>query len=205
MPTLAKAQVKRKTFVAREDLIDRLSAVAKNKGYSLYSLINEIFEIFLKAEEAGLDLRNIIETSRTFENAKRAGFILGLESLWYAMADIVYKKALDEAKESWFQAGVWFAKRYLAVENADSGSLEDFLLYMKLFAWNISELRIDKVDEKVYLTLFGPRFSASFTELFKAFLYGLFDGYGYKVIREDVCRGVIRLEAVDKNGKETAR
>lgn len=194
-----KDKFKRKTFVAREDLIDCLSRVAKNKGCSLYSLVNEVFEVFLKAEDAGLDLRRVLENFWIFEKAKRAGFILGLESLWYDMADLVHETAFDKALKSWFEAGVWFAKRYSVMEGARS--LEASICYLRCLAWNISELNVERVNGCVHLSLVCPKFTVAFTQLFKSFLCGLLDSYGYMVVEEEVGRGIIRLEAVEKNGE----
>lgn len=41
----------------------------------------------------GIDLRRVLDEREVLENAKRAGFILGLESLWYSLADLAYEKA----------------------------------------------------------------------------------------------------------------
>ena len=46
-------KIRRKTFAAREDLIERASEVAKQKGFSLYAFVNEILELTLQAEEMG--------------------------------------------------------------------------------------------------------------------------------------------------------
>ena len=87
-------KVKRKSLFAREDLVNRLSSIAKQHGYTLYSLVNELA---VQAEDAGVNLRRIFEERWILENAKKDGFILGLESLWYDMAELAYEKSRDEA------------------------------------------------------------------------------------------------------------
>ncbi|MEM2104660.1 MAG: hypothetical protein QW717_07225 [Candidatus Bathyarchaeia archaeon] len=202
MTSSSKDRVKRKTFVAREDLIDGLSKVAKEKGYSLYALVNEVFELFLKADESGLDLKNVVEERWIFEAAKHTGFVLGLESLWYEMAELAYEAARDEALKSWFEAGVWLAKRYVAVGEKAQDSMMRFARDLKAFSWNVYEFNIENVSGKVYVHIISPKFSESFTRLFKAFFNGALEGFGYKVVNEEVGRGNIRLEAVGKEAYE---
>lgn len=202
MTSSSKDKIKRKTFVAREDLIERLSKVAQERGYSLYALVNEVFELFLKADESGLDLKNVLEERRVFEAAKRAGFVLGLESLWYEMADLAYEAAGNEALKSWFEAGVWLAKRYAAGGDKAQNSLMMFARDLKAYNWNISEFSIEKIGGKLYVHMISPKFKESFTRLFKAFVDGALEGFGYKVIDEEVGRGIIRLEAVGKEAYE---
>lgn len=50
MANSARVKARRKTFVAREDLLDSLAKIAEQKGYSLYAFVNEVFELVLKAE-----------------------------------------------------------------------------------------------------------------------------------------------------------
>jgi hypothetical protein len=54
---LNSSKVKRKTFVAREDLLYRVSEMAKQRGYTVYDMVNMIFELAVKAEAAGVDMR----------------------------------------------------------------------------------------------------------------------------------------------------
>ena len=193
---LSEGKVKRKTFVAREDLLEGLSDVARERGYSLYALINEIFDLALRAEEMGLDLRRVVEERGVLETAKKSGFVLGLESLWCDMADLVYDRAKDEALKSWFEAGVWFAKRYVANSGVDAFGA--FKKDLKAFMWNVNDLSIERIGGLLSFRLVSPRFSEAFTFLFKAFICGAFDALGFKIVNEEVGRGIIRLEAIRK-------
>ena len=74
-------KIRRKTFAAREDLIERGSEIAKQKGFTFYAYINEFLELTLQAEEMGVNLRTLIEERGLMKAAKEASFILGLESV----------------------------------------------------------------------------------------------------------------------------
>lgn len=189
-------KVRRKTFVAREDLIDRLSEIAKQRGYSLYDTVNEVFELAIEAEATGVNLRRVVEERTILKAAREAGFILGLESLWYGMAELVYQKAKTQALKNWFEAGVWLAKRYVAGEVQDPFAA--FKKDLETFTWNVPELAIEKKGKGVSVRMISPRFTESYTVLFTSFLEGALETLGYKTASKEVSRGTIRLEAFRK-------
>jgi len=189
-------KIKRKTLFAREDLANRLSVIAKQHGYSLYSLINEILELAIRAEDAGINLRRIFEESLILKNAKKDGFILGLENLWYEMAELAYEKAREEAVKKWFEAGVWLAKRYVTAEM--ESPFEDFKRNLEAYAWNIPELTIEENEKTVSIRMTSPRFSESYAFLYSAFLEGALETFGYQISEKEISTGMIRLKAVGK-------
>jgi len=197
---MTKDKVKRKTFVAREDFMKRISEIAKRKGYSLYDTVNEIFGLTIKAEDSGVSLSKAIEERELLKKAKEVGFILGLETLWYDMADLAYKKSKRKTLKRWFEAGVWLAKRY-ATRDAEN-SFEVFRKDLETFTWNIPEFVIESAEGTVSVRVISPRFSESYTVLFEAFLEGALKTFGYKIENREVARGNIRLKAVRKEADE---
>ncbi len=101
---MKKSNIRRKTFVAREDLLNRLAEVAEAQGSSLFELVNDLFQLAIDSDELNFSLKRVVEERKTLETAKGAGFILGLESLWYEMADTAYKKDKRIALKSWFDS-----------------------------------------------------------------------------------------------------
>ena len=195
-----KSPVKRKTFVAREDLLNRLCEVAKERGCSLYELVNEIFELAIASQDLGLNLKRVVDSRQRLEDARGLGFVLGLENLWYDMADLAYEKGKRQALKSWFDAGVWFATRYIT--NGVEAPLDAFKGDLSAFTWNAPEFVLENTGNKVSVRITSPRFTESYTVLFATFLEGAMKAFGYKIAGKDVSRGVIRLEALreDVNG-----
>jgi hypothetical protein len=109
---MESSAIRRKTLVAREDLVNRVVEVAKEQGCSLFELVNDLFRLVIVSDDLNFSLRQVVEERRTVEVAKGSGFILGLERLWYEMVDIAYKKDKKGAIKSWFDSGVWFGSRY---------------------------------------------------------------------------------------------
>ena len=186
-------KIRRKTFAAREDLIERTSAVAKKKGFSFYAFLNENLQQTLQAEEMGISLRSLIEERGLLKAAKESSFVLGLETLWYEMADIAYDKAKRRTLNCWVESGAWLAKRYVS-----SGVKDPFLAFkcdFEAFTWNASELDIETEKEAVSIRIISPKFSESYTFLLAAFLESALKTFGYTRFTNDVTRGTIRMKA----------
>jgi hypothetical protein len=187
------SKIRRKTVAAREDLIERASEVAKQKGFSLYAFINEILELTLQAEEMGVSLRSLIDERGLLKAAKEASFVLGLESLWYEMVDISCEKAKRRALNCWVESGAWLAKRYVS-----SGIKDPFLAFkcdLEAFTWNASELDIENGKDYVSIRIISPKFSKSYTFLLAAFLESALKTFGYTRFNKDITRGTIRMKA----------
>lgn len=193
---LEKRKVKRKSFAAREDLLDGMNKIAKENDLSLYGFVNEVFELTLRANELGVNLCSLIDSREVLKDAMDSGYMLGLESLWYEMAELAYAKAKKKALQNWFDAGVWLAKCYVTGETNDP--FEDFKKDLKDFTWNIPELEVNKEADKVSVRIVSPRFSESYTLLFTSFIEGALETFGYKIGSKEVSRGIICLEAVKR-------
>jgi hypothetical protein len=189
-----KRKVKRKSFAARGDLLEGMTKVAKQGDLSLYGFLNEVFELTLRAEELGVNLSSLIDSRELLKAAMESGFTLGLESLWYEMAELAYAKAKKKSLKTWFDAGVWLAKRYVTGETDDP--FEAFKKDLKDFTWNVPELDVNKVADNVSVRIVSPRFTESYTLLFTSFLEGALETFGYKIGSKEVSRGIICLEAV---------
>ena len=191
---MEKRKIKRKSFAARGDLLDRMNKVAKQGDLSLYGFLNEVFELTLRANGLGVNLSSLIDSRELLKAAMEGGFTLGLESLWYEMAELAYDKAKKKALKSWFDAGVWFAKRYVTGETDDP--FEAFKNDLKDFTWNVPDLELNKAADTVSVRIVSPRFTEAYTLLFTSFLEGALETFGYKIDSKEVSRGIIRLEAV---------
>lgn len=186
----------RKMLAAREDLVDKISEIANNRGFTLFGTLNSLLELAVKVENMGVSLEEVVNEYQIIKAAKEASFTLAPENLLYETADTAYEKARDKALKVWFEAGVWIAKQYTTrgVEDPFAVLGRD----LKAFAWNVPEFTIEKLEEEVSVRVLSPRFSQSYTLLFNRFLEGVLETFGYKVTFKEVGRGNIRLEAVKR-------
>ncbi|MCD6538421.1 hypothetical protein J7L18_07430 [Candidatus Bathyarchaeota archaeon] len=188
--------IKRKTLFAREDLVNRLLSIAKQQGRSLYGLVNEIFELVIRAEDLGVNLQKAFEERWILKKARKDGFILVPEGLWYEMAEIAYQNSKDETLKRWFEAGVWLAKRYMEVESEEP--LEAFKRSLKAYSWNMEEMVIEEENEKISIRIISPRMPETYAKLYSTFIEGALNTFGYKIAKKEVSFGNIRLEAIGK-------
>jgi len=191
--------VRRKTFVAREDLLDRMSELAKTQGCSLFDLVNDLFELVVVADNLNFSLKRVVEERKVLEMAKCAGFVLGLERLWYEMADIAYNNDKDAALKSWYDSGVWFASRY--VTGSGSFSFDQFRDDLLVFTWNAPEFDFKLIGDKLLVKVTSPRFTEAYTFFFGSFLAGALERFGYQLGTKEFFRGMIRLDAVRSSGR----
>jgi len=187
-------KVKRKTVMAREDLANRLIEMAKRQGYTLYDLVNMIFELVLEADSAGLNLGSLIEESRLIKTARKSGFTLGFERLWYEMAELAYNSNPEETSERWREAGAWLAKNFMS----DDKPLEELINILKAVAWETPEFKFESKDDRVRIQILNPRFPESYTKLYARLLEATLETYGYTKIEKTVSRGKIWIEATRK-------
>jgi len=171
-----------------------MNSIAKENDLSLYAFVNEVFALILRANELGINVSTLIDSRELLKSAKEGGFTLGLERLWYEMAEIAYANSRKKSLKSWFDAGVWFAKRYVTEETDEP--FEAFSNDLKEFTWNIPELEVSNAGDTVSVRTVSPRFTEAYTFLFASFLEGALETFGYKIDSKEVSRGIIRLEAV---------
>jgi hypothetical protein len=196
------SDVRRKTFVAREDLLNRMSELAKEQGCTLFDLVNDLFQLAITSNDLNFSLKRMVEERKILEDAKSAGFVLGLERLWYEMADIAYQKDKDAALKSWFDSGVWFAAHYMTAPGSGGGRFSFVLFKADLvaFTWNAPEFDFKFSGRKVSVKVTSPRFTEEYTFLFASFLAGALENLGYRTVKRDVSRGIIRLDATVVRG-----
>jgi hypothetical protein len=193
-----KSNIRRKTFVAREDLLDRIVGIAQTQGCSQFELINDILQLAIDSDKLNINLRRVFEERKILETAKVSGFILGLEHLWYNMADVAYKKDKRAALKNWFETGVWFATRY-TTDGIQTQPFDKFKTDLTAFTWNAPEFKFELTGTKASVRIASPRFTEAYTFLFTSFLVGAMEAFGYKSVCQEVSRGMIRLD-VERNG-----
>jgi hypothetical protein len=186
---------KRRTFVAREGLLTQMNDLAKKSGRSMYDAINEIFEMALKANEEGLNLREAVEERGLIKNAREKGFIMGLENLWLDMAEIACNNSREEALRAWNDAGIWLAKRYLA---DDDDPIKAFSKDVKKFFWNVPDFEISTTKSEITVRALSPKFTESYASLFSAFIEGALEAMDFDIESREVSNGSVRITGLRK-------
>lgn len=187
---------RRKMLAARDDLADKIGKIAENRGFTLFGMVNDLLDLAIKVDGMGISLKEAVDAYEFAKEVREASFTLVLESLLYDTAEIAYEKANEKTLQTWFDAGVWIAQRYIVRGVKDP--LGAYERELKVFGWNIPGISLERSGDGVSVRILSPRFSESYTVLFNRYLHGILVGSGYEVTFNEVGRGNIRLEAVKR-------
>ncbi|MGC9012605.1 hypothetical protein [Thermogladius sp.] len=174
---------RRKTFAAREDLIDAVKEIARRRGYSLYDYVNELFEVAIKAEKEGYSITSVVNEFLFFKQIRESGFVLLLENLFQAMVKMAYRNR-QEARAVWRDAGLWMAKSFKA--KYGEKALSQFKSLAPWIFWDIPEFEIRELGNGVEVFATSPRFSPEYADLFRSMVEGFLEGLGYRVDSSEV-------------------
>ena len=191
------ASGRRKILAARADLADKISEIAGQRGFTLFGMVNDLLDLAIKVDGMGITLKEVVDAYALAREVRDASFTLVLESLLYDTAEIAYKRASEKTLKTWFDAGVWVARRYIARDVKDP--LNAYEQELKVFGWNIPGITVERSGQGVSVRILSPHFSEVYTVLFNRYLQGVLVGCGYEVTFNEVGRGNIRLEAVLKH------
>ena len=195
---------KRKMLAAREDLVEKISKIAAEKGFTLFGMINNLLELAIRADRMGVSLEKAIDNYELIKDVKNASFTLVLESLLYDTAEVAYERTRERTLKTWFEAGNWIGRQYLSKEVEDP--LGVVVKNLKAFSWNIPEFVLERNNENASVRVLSPRFSESYTLLLARFLEGILEALDYKVTYKEVGKGNIRMEGAvrgtDGKGKK---
>lgn len=188
---------RRKMLAARDDLADKIGKIAESRGFTVFGMVNDLLDLAIKVDTMGVSLKEAVDSYELAKEVRDASFVLVFESLLYDTADVAFDKASDKTLQIWFDAGVWLAQRYITRGITDP--LAAYAKELKVFAWNVPGINIERSGDGVSIRILSPRFSESYTVLFNRYLEGMLTGCGYEVTFNEVGRGNIRLEAVKRN------
>jgi hypothetical protein len=181
---------KRRTFVAREDLLAQMNDIAKKGGRSMYDVINETFEIALQANSEGKSLRKALDEQGMVKDAREKGFVLNLENLWLDMVKMAYSSSKEEAIKAWREAGLWFAKRHVA---QNRNPVETFDNDIKRFFWDIPDFEVSAKKTEIAVRALSPKFTESHAILFAAFIEGALQAMDFAIQSREVSNGSVRI------------
>ncbi|MEZ0394442.1 MAG: hypothetical protein ABWK00_05315 [Desulfurococcaceae archaeon] len=186
------SSARRKTFAAREDLIDAVKGIAKSKGKSLYDYVNELFESAIELERAGGSLKEAVEGYALLKEARDAGLVLVPEVLLYGIIDAVAQGG--ELGKVFHDAGVWLSTRYVARYGQDA--FERMARELPRALWNYAGLRLENRGDKLLVEFVAPRLGERYVALFNSFFEGIMEGLGYEVVERKIVGRISRLTGV---------
>lgn len=191
---------KRKALVAREDLVNALSLIARKRGSTLYAITNEVLECALKADLMGTSLSEVLEIYEILKINKNAGHTLVPLDVLTVMIERLSRdaEALKAVEEVWKDAGRWYGG-YLSIRLKEGFKNEESTLkglerILRELRWEFAELVITKdVENAVRIRCVAPQLPLNIMRMLADYIEGVFEAFGYKCVRKDVFKGIIDL------------
>lgn len=183
--------MRRKFLATKENLADRINEMAKESGRTVFSVVNEALEAFIRTNEWGKDLSTIMDDAKILEIAKNSGMVMVPESLHERFMESTPMDA--KIKECWRSSGVVFGK-YL-----DVNGIKDFKKIERILKEVIGgNPDISISDER--LVCISPRLGGGRTESMAVFLEGIISSMGLKVNSKEVSKGIIVIKFKREGG-----
>jgi len=193
------SEQKRKVLVAREDLVNALSLVARRRGSTLYSLTNEVIEQALRAESMGVSLREVLDVYEVLKANRSSGQTLIPVEILVAMASRLDSKSFEEIERLWREAGRWYGE-YLAIRFRDSfrdsgARISQLERFLKEVRWEFVDLVIHGEGDGVRVRCVSPQIPAEVMRFLAAFIEGVLEAFNYIVERRSIFKGILDVFA----------
>jgi len=177
-------------LAAEEDLANKIVKLAEKKGLTVYQTVNDILQQALKAEDSGIDVKEIVEKKGTFERAKGMGLTFTVEHLYYELVELSQSKNKEKIKDLFRDTGFWYGKYFKGKTDPLKLLLEalEYLTYGSQFT-----VEKPKSDELI-ISCINDNYNKSYTENFGVFLEAAFQVIGYKTEETEALKGIIRVK-----------
>jgi len=196
---LSQEAQRRKVLVAREDLVNMLSIIARRRGSTLYSLTNEIIEQAIRAESLGISIREALDTYEILKANRNANQTIVPIDVLSAIIDRISgdQKALSEIENLWREAGKWYGE-YISIrfrENFKDSekAIKEIEKMLKEIRWEFVDLVIEKEDNGVRVRCVAPQQSVTLMKMISMFIEGVLEAFGYRVERRNIYKGIIDM------------
>ncbi|MEM2170461.1 MAG: hypothetical protein QXU03_01700 [Desulfurococcaceae archaeon] len=181
----------RKSLFARRDLVDRLMAIANEKGTSLYSLVNDVFESYIKLEELGVNIQSVLEKLLFYDRVRRAGYVLVPRELWDHAVREVYEKGAESHAGRWLSVGARLGKYYRSLDVKDP--LNTLVKDLEsAFSW-LGEVLVHVSDNHLDLVIAGPELTGNLAKLVVEMLKGALEEFEYSFAGTVEAAGVVKV------------
>jgi hypothetical protein len=190
------AQRKEKKLVyVNYDLVEEITKAARRRGETITKFLEEALTQAVKVTSAGYD----IEQLGQFFEVMYAQRILGgafvpLDVLNF-LTTVTCKTDKENIENVWFESGKWHGK-YLKERFYDPiKALGDFL---EASRWDLNEVEVKRFGATARVRCISTVLSDDATKMLAKFVEGILQGFGYKLQKCELLKGMIVQEFIDE-------
>jgi hypothetical protein len=186
----------KKLVYVNYDLVEDITKAARKRGETITKFLEEALTQAVKVTTAGYD---IAQLGRFFE-VMYAQKILGGAFVPLDVLNLLTTVACKHDKESisnaWFESGKWHGK-YLKERFYDPvKALESFL---EASRWDLNEVEVKRFGTASRVRCVSTVLSDEATQLLARFIEGIMQGFGYKLQKCELLKGMIVQEFADES------
>ncbi|MCL1965848.1 MAG: hypothetical protein FWF66_05620 [Candidatus Bathyarchaeota archaeon] len=190
------AQRKDKKLVSVSyDLVEEITKAARRRGETITKFLEEALTQAVKVTSAGYDLKQLGQFFEVMYAQKiLGGAFVPLDVLNFLTATSC-KTDRENVANVWFESGKWHGK-YLKERFYDPvKALEDFL---EASRWDLNEIEVKRFGATARVRCVSTVLSDDATRLLAKFIEGIMQGFGYKLQKCELLKGMIVQEFLDE-------
>lgn len=181
----------KKLVYVSEDILEAIAEVCRRKGVAVGKFIEDALGQAVRLERIGCDLE---EAARFFEIIKAQRVLGGVftpQEVFNFMVEAVYEAKREELLARCFESGRLYGRYMRERFNNPAEALKSFL---EVSRWDLSEVNVASENGVTRLRCVSTVLGSEDTELLAKFIEGAVNGFGYKVSKVDIIRGLIIIE-----------
>ena len=183
----------KKLIAAQSNLVQKIARIAKIKGITVYSFVNEIMEQAIQAEEIGRSLKEVVELHKLTEIEKQTGAVLIPREILNILIQKVFEEDSKSLTDMFYKTGEWLGK-YCKVRFSGENQLLTIEKMVKNLFREITDFDITKNSDEILVQCIGSRIPNSYTTLLSTFIEGIMHTFEYSTIKKDMSKGIISLK-----------
>lgn len=183
---------KRKRLIPMpETLVSGLMEASSKEGKPLNTYVEEALKQALRLSDMGADLRSTVYNFEILQSQKASGAVFTPLTVFDFLTSKVYSTDKKQLLDKWFESGRWYGKYLKEKFMIPLQALVDLL---RATRWDLNEVDVKKIDEKIKLRCTSTALSSEGTELLLKFIEGALLGMDYKPVTSEFMKGLIILE-----------
>ncbi len=194
----ANSAQRRKVIAAREDLVNNVSILAKRRGATLYSYVNEVLEQAIRAEELGVTLREVLD-SYEFLRANRVGGLTPLSiELLNTIARICSENGcLQELERVALESGKWYGEFINMRFKPNATNLKNLSKFIERILretrWELTEVSVACEGTTLRVRAVSLVLNEDATRIVAKYIEGIMNAISYRLKSSDIRKGIIDL------------
>ncbi len=181
---------KRKMLAAEEDLANKVAELAEKRGLTVYQTVNDILEQAIRAEEQGLNLKEVVDRRGDMERAREMGLTFTVEHLYYQVVDAAFVKDKEKIRDLWRDMGFWYGKYF---KNRSKEPVKDLIAALAFLTHGSQFNAENGKRDELTVSCINERYTKGYTEVFATFIEAAFQVLGYKTLENEASRGIIKI------------